>query len=91
MWTNGEEIIVFVITQTYNPQIPGSCNQLTFSDPISISTEDMVHHGFAGFCFASLDSNPDFNPNAAFNNQFFLPHIMCPPLMTLNPLQHPID
>lgn len=91
MWTNGEEIIVFVVTQTYNPQVPGSCNQLTFSDPISISTEDMVHHGFAGLCFAGLDSNPGYNPDAMGNGLIFLPHTMCPPLMTLNPLQHPIN
>lgn len=90
MWTNGEEIIVFVVTQRYNPQIPGSCNQLTFSDPISINADDTVHHGFAGFCFASLDSIPDYNPNVPANNPFFLADIICPPEMRLNTLEHPI-
>ena len=61
---------------------------LTFSDPVDLNADDIVHYGFAGMCFASLDSNREFNPVAQGENN--LKDILCPPDRRLNPLDDPL-
>lgn len=83
VWTNGKIILAFVRTGTYNVNIPGSANQLTFSKIMNINAPNVIHLGFLGLCFASLDEKEDMVANLPVQD---LVQVLCPEGDRLNPL-----
>lgn len=63
VWTNGQKIFAFVRTDTYKEDRRRSSNQLTISEFQDIHTPNIIHFGFMGLCFASLDERPEMRPS----------------------------
>lgn len=82
LWTNGNVIFAFVITQRYNASIPGTANQLTFSRVMNIHEHNVIHLGFLGLCFASLDEVGGMNSHPPAD----LVNTLCPVASRVNPI-----
>lgn len=82
--TNGQQMMAFVRTDTFDIKTRSSSNQLTFSDIQDINTQNDIHFGFMGLCYASLDERPEMQPEGVGTVDIIA--LLCPVGSRVNPL-----
>lgn len=75
IWTNGDEIVVAIVTTDNTVPENERLNELTFSHIQDINEGDFIYQGIAGLCFASIEHK---NIEDEEGKQAFI-DALCPP------------